>query len=163
MKHCPKCNRKFDNSEKVCPFDNLPLAETSEDSLVGTILDNRYRVTDKIGEGGMGKVYKAEHTILGKPFALKVLNPELAKREDSLKRFVNEAKLTSKLGHPNIVEVTDFGRTPTGSFYFVMEYVRGKTLYDLLCQSKTIPADKSADILIQCADALYAAHGEGII
>lgn len=163
MKRCPKCNRTFEENIGYCPFDNIPLADTEKDLMIGTVLDKRYKIIDKIGQGGMGKVYKAEHIILEKIFALKVLNPDLAKREDSIKRFINEAKLTSKLGHPNIVEVTDFGKTPTGSFYFVMEYVKGKTLYGLLCQNRTISQELTADILTQCADALYTAHCEGII
>ncbi|MGC8926579.1 MAG: protein kinase domain-containing protein [Myxococcota bacterium] len=163
MKRCPKCNRTFDDKENFCPFDSTRLVESVNDNLLGTILDKRYKVIEKIGEGGMGKVYKAEHIVLSKPFAIKVINPELVQREDSLKRFINEAKVTSKIGHPNIIEITDFGKTPTGSFIFVMEYIRGKTLYDLLNQLKIIPPDVTAEILIQCADALYYVHQEGII
>jgi len=163
LKRCPKCYRTFDNKEMVCPFDNIPLAETGDDLFIGSVLDKRYRVLEKIGEGGMGKVYKVEHIVLGKIFALKALNYELAQREDSIKRFINEAKITSRIGHPNIIGITDFGRTPDGSFYFVMEYVNGKTLYDLLNQNKTITPSKCVEILSQCTDALYAAHKEGIV
>ena len=163
MKRCPSCNSTFDDNINACPFDNAPLTSATYDPLTGVVLDNRYRVIEKIGEGGMGKVYKAEHTVLGKLFALKVLNPELAQREDSVKRFINEAKITSKIGHPNIIEVTDFGRTPAGSFYFVMEFVNGKTLYDLLSERKTIPVKDTINIITQCADALYAAHQAGIV
>lgn len=163
MKKCTKCNRQFDDNLSHCPFDNTLLTEAKNDDLIGTILDKRYKICELIGEGGMGKVYKAEHIVLGKPFAIKVLNQNLVQREDSLKRFINEAKLTSKIGHPNIIEVTDFGKTPNNSFFFVMEYARGITLYDLLNKLKTIPPDITTDILIQCADALYAVHQEGII
>ncbi len=163
MKKCPKCNRVFAENETLCPFDMIELTNYTPESLIGTILDRRYRIVEKIGEGGMGKVFKAEHIILGKPFAIKVLNPELAQREDSLKRFINEAKLTSKIGHQNIIEVTDFGKTPTGSFYFVMEHIKGRTLYELLNEKKTIQIDIAHQILIQCADALYAAHKVGIV
>ena len=163
MKKCPTCNRLFDDKANVCPFDNSTLAVSNQDALLGSVLDKRYRIIDRIGEGGMGKVYKAQHIILDKPFAIKVLNPELAQREDSIKRFINEARLTSKIGHPNIIEVTDFGKTPGGSFYFVMEYVSGKTLFDLLNSKKTIPIKETIEIITQCADALYAAHQAGII
>ena len=163
MKKCPTCNRLFDDKANVCPFDNSTLAVSNQDALLGSVLDKRYRIIDRIGEGGMGKVYKAQHIILDKPFAIKVLNPELAQREDSIKRFINEARLTSKIGHPNIIEVTDFGKTPGGSFYFVMEYVSGKTLFDLLNSKKTIPIKETIEIITQCADALYAAHQAGIV
>jgi len=163
VKKCPTCNRLFDDKANVCPFDNSTLAVSNQDALLGSVLDKRYRIIDRIGEGGMGKVYKAQHIILDKPFAIKVLNPELAQREDSIKRFINEARLTSKIGHPNIIEVTDFGKTPGGSFYFVMEYVSGKTLFDLLNSKKTIPIKETIEIITQCADALYAAHQAGIV
>jgi serine/threonine-protein kinase len=79
-----------------------------------------YRVVAKLGEGGMGAVYLAEHPIIGRKAALKVINPQHARNPEVVSRFINEAAAINRVGHPHIVEVTDFGRTPQGDFYFAM-------------------------------------------
>src|SRR3954464_14305101 len=87
-----------------------------------------YCVTQKVSIGGMGTVYKAEHTLIGKLAAVKVLHPELCNNRDIVNRFFNEAKATTQIKHPGIVEVFDFGYLPTGDAYIVMEFLEGMSL-----------------------------------
>ena len=102
--------------------------ESEYDRLVGQTLDGRYYVEKKIGEGGMGVVFAARHAVIERPLAIKVLKREVMRDTATIKRFVQEAKAASRIGHPNIVDVTDFGTTPDGMTYSVMEYVDRQTL-----------------------------------
>src|SRR3954470_16588676 len=107
--------------------DSTEPAAASAD-LVGEVLAERYRVLQKIGEGGMGTVYLAEHVRIEKKVAIKVLSGDFARRGDLVTRFEQEAKAASKIGHENIVDITDFGETNSGSPFFVMEHLEGKDL-----------------------------------
>src|SRR5215467_3757557 len=95
--------------------------------MIGTRVGN-YEIKAKIGEGGMGAVYLGEHPLIGKKVAIKVLLEELARRDDIVQRFFNEAKAVNAIGHENIVDIIDFGRTPAGLTYFIMEYLEGESL-----------------------------------
>src|SRR4029077_19022767 len=92
------------------------------------IVADRYKVLRKLGEGGMGTVYLAEHIIIEKKVALKVLSEDLARKADLVQRFIQEAKAASKIGHENIVDITDFGETPSGSVFIAMEFLDGRDL-----------------------------------
>src|SRR5262245_33436927 len=92
------------------------------------VIIGQYRVTGVIGRGGMGAVYAAEHAMLGRPAAIKVLLPELSKQQDIVTRFFNEARAATAIRHPGIVDVYDFGWTPDGAAYIVMEHLEGETL-----------------------------------
>ena len=94
-----------------------------EDPLIGALLAGRYEVKRRIGEGGMGLVYEGKHRDIDKPVAIKVLRDDLSRRPDVLARFRQEAKSASRIGHENIVDVSDFGETHFGSSYFVMEFL----------------------------------------
>ncbi len=133
------------------------------DKLIGMTLDGRYLIERKIGEGGMGVVFAARHLIIERPLAVKVLKREVARDASTIKRFVQEAKAASRIGHPNIVDVTDFGTTPDGLTYSVMEYVDGKTLSQAIKLSAPLPADRALPIAAQIAQALGAAHDKGIV
>ncbi|MCX7943391.1 MAG: serine/threonine protein kinase [Deltaproteobacteria bacterium] len=167
MKFCPTCKSKFPTDINYCPNDATKLIVDSESgpssSLIGMILDNRYRIISKLGEGGMGSVYAAEHILLRKNVAIKVLRYDLARREEVVKRFQNEAIAASLIGHENIIEVTDFGRTPDGSVYFVMEYLNGLALADVIRSSGYITLRRAIPILLQITKALSVAHSRGII
>jgi len=130
---------------------------------VGSEVDGRYRVVELIGEGGMGKVYLAEHVEIGKRVALKVLHPSYSRMPDLVERFRREARAASKIGHPNIVDVTDSGSTPDGSVYFVMEYLEGVELGSVIEREGAIDVSRSLRIAGQICRALAAAHHEGII
>jgi serine/threonine protein kinase len=131
--------------------------------IVGQILENRYRVEELIGEGGMGRVYLAEHVDIGKKFAVKVLHPVYGRMPDLVERFRREARAASKIGHPNIVDVTDSGTTDDGSVYFVMEHLQGVELASVIDREGAIDIRRALDISTQVCRALSAAHAAGII
>ncbi|HVU51796.1 MAG TPA: serine/threonine-protein kinase [Polyangia bacterium] len=122
-----------------------------------------YRVVAQLGEGGMGSVFLAEHPVIGRKAALKVIHPQHARNPEVVARFVNEAAAINRVGHPHIVEVTDFGRTPGGDFYFAMEYLEGRALSDLIAREAPFAPERAIAIAIQIADALGASHASGVI
>jgi len=137
--------------------------EEAEPDLIGSEVDGRYRVIELIGEGGMGKVYLAEHVEIGKRVALKVLHPSYSRMPDLVERFRREARAASKIGHPNIVDVTDSGTTADGSVYFVMEYLEGVELGSVIEREGALDVARVLRITGQICRALAAAHREGII
>ncbi|MBA3393891.1 MAG: serine/threonine protein kinase [Deltaproteobacteria bacterium] len=137
--------------------------ENDYDKLVGATLDGRYFVDKKIGEGGMGVVFAARHAVIERPLAIKVLKREVMRDAATIKRFVQEAKAASRIGHPNIVDVTDFGTTPDGMTYSVMEFVEGPTLGGALRAAAPFPMSRAIRIAVQIARALGAAHDKGIV
>src|SRR5205807_4529295 len=98
---------------------------------VGQTIGN-YTITAKLGEGGMGVVYLAEHPVIGKKVALKAIHPELSRNAEVVSRFVTEAKSVNQIGHEHIVDIAGFGTTPEGEFYFIMEFLQGEQLADRL-------------------------------
>jgi serine/threonine protein kinase len=137
--------------------------ESEYDRLVGQTLDGRYFVERKIGEGGMGVVFSARHAVIERPLAIKVLKREVMRDTATIKRFVKEAQAASRIGHPNIVDVTDFGTTPDGMTFSVMEYVDGQTLGSTLRHSAPFPMQRAIRVTVQIARALGAAHDKGIV
>jgi serine/threonine-protein kinase len=131
--------------------------------LVGQVVDGRYRVAERLGAGGMGTVYRVEHTEIRKSLALKVLLPELVDTEDMFKRFRQEAKAASSIGHPNIIEISDFGTLPDGSPFFVMEYLEGSDFATLLKREGPLPWQRAYELGIQLCSALHAAHERDIL
>ena len=132
-------------------------------NLVGVALLGRYQVQERIGDGGMGTVYLAEHTTILKKFAVKVLSPELSVRPDHVDRFMREARSASMINHPNVVEITDFGITPDGQPFFVMEYLQGQDLAQLLSDVGSLPWKRVRHVVLQLCHALQAAHDQGVI
>jgi serine/threonine-protein kinase len=122
----------------------------------------QYTLLDKIGEGGMGVVYRARHALLRRPTAVKLLRPDSA-RDASIARFEREVQLTADISHPNIVSVYDFGRTPEGSFYYAMEFLCGMDLQRLVADHGPQPPERVLPILVQAADALAEAHAVGLV
>ncbi|MDQ3296363.1 MAG: protein kinase, partial [Myxococcota bacterium] len=135
----------------------------AEPELIGSEVDDRYRVIELIGEGGMGKVYLAEHIEIGKRVALKVLHPSYSRMPDLVERFRREARAASKIGHPNIVDVTDSGTTGDGSVYFVMEFLEGVELGSVIEREGAINVARALRIAGQICRALAAAHTQGIV
>ncbi len=138
------------------------------DHLIGQTIGN-YLVTQKVGEGGMGSVYLAEHPAIGKKVALKVLHAEFSGNEEVAERFFHEAKAVNNIGHPNIVDIVDYGVLETGIpgrerlVYFIMEYLPGATLSQLVRAEAPLPPERAFAIALQVADALGASHKTGIV
>ncbi len=136
---------------------------TTADSLIGQIIDGRYRVDSHLGEGGMGAVYKAEHIAMAQPVAIKVLLTETANDPSMVKRFVQEARSCFRIDHPNCVRVTDFGAAEGGALYFAMEYLDGRTMGIDLHVDGAMSSARVRHIAAQVCDALHHAHGLGLI
>ncbi len=137
------------------------------DLLIGQTIGN-YLVTQKLGEGGMGSVYLAEHPSIGKKVALKVLHSEFSTDQEVTARFFHEAKAVNDIGHPNIVDIVDFGILQAGAgreqlVYFIMEYLAGMTLSQLIRAEAPLPPERALGIGLQVADALAASHKCGIV
>jgi eukaryotic-like serine/threonine-protein kinase len=132
------------------------------DSLLGIVLAGRYEVLRRIGEGGMGAVYEAKHTLIGKRVAVKVLLEKFHAQSDFVARLLQEARLASSIGHENIVDVTDFGTTDDGRSFVVMEFLDGESLAQLAMREAPLPIERSLRIARQVASALGAAHAKGI-
>jgi len=138
--------------------------QSVRDPYLGTIIAERYRLERKLGEGGMGMVYQGQHVVLEKPVAVKILAEDLARRPDLVQRFLQEAKAASRIHHENVVDITDFGQTASGTVFFVMELLEGRDLATLIRQEVgPIPWPRAKPILIQVCRALAAAHAKGII
>ncbi len=156
MKQCPACGREYDDNVTFCPVDG--------NGLFPTLIDGKYRIEKKIGEGGMGQVYRATHVEIGTPFALKVLHAQFGEDATAIARFRREAQAAAQIRHPNAVSVTDFGVTKDSNLvYFVMEYLEGMSLGEWLREGHGL---SYADIFLIfsgiCA-ALHTAHTKGIV
>ncbi|HEY6033067.1 MAG TPA: serine/threonine-protein kinase, partial [Kofleriaceae bacterium] len=138
------------------------------DLLIGQTVGN-YLVKQRLGEGGMGAVYLAEHPTIGKKVALKVLHAEFATNTEVVERFFNEAKAVNSIAHPNIVDIVDYGVIQTGPsgadqlVYFIMEYLSGQTLAQVIRAEAPLPPERALTIALQVADALAASHRAGIV
>jgi serine/threonine-protein kinase len=128
---------------------------------VGQVLDGRYRITKKLGEGGMGEVYAAEHVHIEKKFAIKLLKAEIVSNAEAVTRFRQEARSSSSIGHRNIIAIEDFGQLNDGRIYMCMELLNGAALNDMIQQP--MAADRLLNILIQTGHGLAAAHAKGIV
>ncbi|MCP4444366.1 MAG: protein kinase [Myxococcales bacterium] len=135
----------------------------SDDSIVAGTIVGEYEIVQQIGVGGMGVVYLAIHPVIGKKVAIKVLRPEVAADEDLVNRFVTEARSVNSIDHQNIIDVFAFGRLDDGRHYYVMEYLKGLSLEDLLEERGRLSLTEAVPILRQVADAVDAAHERHII
>ncbi len=164
MKICPVCSREYPDDIRFCQHDGTTLrGVTPASSLVGQVIADRYHVMKKLGEGGMGQVYLAEHVKMGRKSAIKVMNPSLMHDPEAIARFNREAGNASKITHPNVCAVYDFGETPDGLIYLAMEFVEGEPLTDALERDGALPLPRATAIFKQTADALQAAHDLGIV
>lgn len=165
MKQCPVCNREMREQLLFCPFDGQTLISVDQgDKFIGFTLDDKYRLDEKIGEGGMGKVYRATHILMDHTVAIKILRPHLSSDEVALERFRREARAAASIRHPNAVAVTDFGvNKETGLSYLVMELLEGVELRDRMKEKQWLGFEESFIIVQQICLALQAAHAKGII
>ncbi len=163
-KLCPQCGTRYEGDNRFCTLDGATLvAENAGDSLTGTVLADRYLIDRKLGEGGMGEVYLAEHIRMKRKVAVKVMRAWLTKDAAAVGRFHREAENASQITHPNVAGVYDFGETQTGLVYLAMEFVEGEVLTAVLERERTMNNIRASDIVSQTADALAAAHALGIL
>ena len=164
MKTCPVCGKEYPDTSKFCPVDGSTLRAASPTAdLVGQVVADRYAIIKKLGEGGMGAVYLGEHVKMGRKSAIKVMNPSMAADPDAISRFNREASNASRISHPNVCQIYDFGETPEGIIYLAMEFIQGAALTDIIEREGALPPPRAVRILRQSADALAAAHDLGIV
>ena len=139
-----------------------PRGRASEVIPTGTEVGS-YRLLEVLGEGGMGRVYLAEHIRLGRKVALKMLRSKYSENPDAVRRFFTEARAVNRIAHENIVEVTDFNSEPDGTSYYIMEVLTGESLFELLQREPVLPLRRALAIACQVANALAAVHEAGIV
>lgn len=129
----------------------------------GDTLDGRYQITERLGAGGMGEVYKATHTYLGSPRVIKVVHPQISTNTDAKDRFLREARAATKIQHTNVATLHDFASLPDGAHYMVWEFIDGENLAQRLRTKGTLPARQAVRITIQALRGLEAIHRAGIV
>jgi hypothetical protein len=159
MTECPRCGRCEDAAVATCPSDGAPMKAGPTPRVV----DDKYRVEQLLGRGGMGSVYRARDLRLDRLVALKVVRPELLEDPDARRRFKREAQIVARLQHPAIVSIFDFGTLLGGGAYLVMELVRGEDLRRVLQREGRLEAPRAARILASVCGAIDAAHHEGVL
>ena len=162
MKTCATCQGSYPNNFAICPQDGTPLTDTGTWS-EGSIIRGKYRLLTKVGQGGMGSVYKALHLAFDELRALKVIAAELLSDELFVKRFKHEAVITRKLQHPNAVRVEDIDEAEDGRPFIVMEFIEGQSLKQLIREEGPLPVQRVCIIIKQAAAALDAAHRLGMV
>jgi len=166
MRECPRCETCFEDEVVTCPTDQVSTKAT----LPGPcLLASRYFLEKRLGRGAMGQVYLArDQNLQTRRVAVKTVRPDILNDEDlqegeAIARFEREARAAASIRHPNVVDVSDFGKSAEGVFFLVMEYVEGETLYNLLRREGTINPQRAANILRQVVSGVEAAHDEGIL
>jgi serine/threonine protein kinase len=161
---CLACNKEFQEDIAKCPHDGTSLISLrQEDEWIGRTLLERYDVTELLGKGGMGVVYLARQRMMERWVAIKMLQAELTQDDVSVKRFQQEAKAASCLNHPHLVTLHDYGITPTGQPFLVMEYLQGRSLLEVIKRIGPLPPHTAVKIFSQVADGLAHAHHQGIV
>ena len=166
MRECPRCERCYEDDVLVCPEEG---ANTKVTLPGGTLMAGRYLLEKRLGRGAMGQVYLArDQNLVVRRVAIKTVRPDILTDDDmqegeAIARFEREARTAASIRHTNVVDVTDFGKSPEGVFYLVMEYVQGETLHHLLRREGTLSVHRTLKLLRQVAAGVEAAHDEGIL
>ncbi len=161
MKICPQCGKAYDDPVEVCPSDRsaLILVDASDgDPMLGKLLDGRYRLIRKIGEGGMGSIYRAVHIENLRICAIKLMTSLSPGKEDAIARFKREARNSVRIDSVHAVTVYDSGQTDEGLLYLAMEFIDGKPLSRVIADQRVLPIERVVHITNQIAEALAAAH-----
>jgi serine/threonine protein kinase len=166
MRECPRCERCYQDEVLVCPEEG---ANTKLTLPGAPLMAGRYLLEKRLGRGAMGQVYLArDQNLVTRRVAVKTVRPDILSDEDmqegeAIARFEREARTAASIRHSNVVDVTDFGKSPEGVFYLVMEYVQGETLHHLLRREGTLSVYRTLNLLRQVAAGVEAAHDEGIL
>ncbi len=160
---CAYCHADFPAGTVNCPQDGTTLTEIKRGDLVGTTFAEKYDMLDVVGVGGMGIVYKAKHRFMNRLVAIKVMHNASSSGNDALKRFRIEAEAASMLSNANVISIYDFGVSPDGEPYMVMEYVEGRSLKTELDENGALEVSRALPIFIQICFAVAHAHAKGVI
>lgn len=177
-RRCPRCQAMFEPPARFCARDGTPLADVEVRRsvpppaatdppvpalLVNQLIDNRYKVTRRLGEGGMSYVYQARDQQGNADVAIKVLTPRLAGDSGSVERLKREALLAKRFDHPNVCRILHVGESSDGMLYLVMPYLRGESLNDSETRRGPYPVDEAVMLLVQACQGLQHAHDLGVI
>jgi len=163
---CPACNARYDAATTFCVKDGTPVvpevASAVAADAVGEIIDDRYKLVRKLGEGGMGEVYEAAHVFIEKRVAIKLLRSEIMANAEAVSRFRQEARSASSIGHENIIKVEYFGQLSDGRVYLAMEFLDGRP-FDTAVEKGELSMPAMLDVMVQVCRGLAAAHSKGIV
>lgn len=176
---CRHCGEPHPITERVCPVTAQPLNTTLHTTsperpwpasapapvhpMVGSVIDNKYRIRSVLGEGGMGTVFEAQHLLLQRSVALKLIRPTMSDPLRAMKRMQHEARIAGAIGHPHICDVYDIGELPDGSPYLVMQRLVGETLADAIARERPFPAHHGIQIMIEVLSGLHSAHQMSVV
>ena len=161
---CPLCATVYPAGQTFCHRDGAALQPMGDrGDLVGRVIAEKYRVLKRLGEGGMGQVYLAEHVVIGRRSALKVMHPDMAGDPQAISRFTREATNASRIEHPHVAAIYDYGSTRDGLVYITMEFVDGRPLSEVLRDEGPLSPLRTSSIIRQTAEGLEAVHAQGIV
>lgn len=164
MHKCLNCGHESEDAFKFCSSCGTEaMAGSGSDTLIGKVLNGKYRVLEEVGSGSMGRVYKAEHVSLKKPIAIKVLHEDLTVNDETVRRFQGEGIAAGKFNHPSAIQIFDFDKDDDGNWFLAMEFVEGKSLKDYLIEKGALSADGAVSLVIQVLDAVAEAHRHDVI
>ncbi|HSD89197.1 MAG TPA: protein kinase [Kofleriaceae bacterium] len=162
---CPSCDKEVSDLGPICSTCGSKLVEIRDeaDAVLGTVIDQRFEVRSKLGQGGMGTVYRAWQRSVGREVAIKLIDRSFSRDPMGVRRFLREARLASQLSQPNTVSVFDFGQADDGRLFIAMELIRGRTLFQVLQAEGAFSIERTKRIGVQICDAIEAAHALGIV
>ncbi len=165
MKICLKCDHNNPDEHSFCEECGSPLegSEGGKDPLIGKMISGKFEILELIGQGAMGKVYKAVQHPIEREVAIKILHPHLMEDKRVAKRFAREAQAASKFNHPNSIQIFDFGQTEDGSLYIAMEFITGTDLAEVIAREAPLSPSRAVHIAVQALSALQIAHLNKII
>jgi tRNA A-37 threonylcarbamoyl transferase component Bud32 len=166
MRECPECRNAIDDAARFCPHCGSAAAAAAsapEDPWIGRVVNGKFRIEELVGQGGMGRVYRARHLTLDRPVVLKMLHRTFSSDPQISQRFQREARAASRLNHPNSIAVLDFGEAEDGTLFMAMEYLAGKDLARLVAEEFPLGEARVVRIGAQILSALSEAHAQGVV
>src|SRR5438105_7055851 len=159
---CIRCGAQIDRAFKACPHCGEPLTDFLRE-YADKPIDGKYRIVQRLGIGGMGEVFKVEHTFLGSIRVVKIIRAQISSSSDAHERFLREAQLATKVQHPNVATLHDFSALPDGSHYMVWEFIDGENLAQVIRRRGVLAPVHAVRLTIQALNGLEAIHRAGII
>src|ERR1043166_650 len=159
---CTRCGAQIDREFKACPHCGEPLTDFLRE-YADKPIDGKYRIVQRLGIGGMGEGFKVEHPFLGSTRVVKIIRAQISSSSDAHERFLREARLATKVQHPNVATLHDFSALPDGSHYMVWEFIEGQNLAQLIRRRGVLPPAEAIRLTLQTLAGLDAIHRAGII